>query len=47
MGTCRERLGRSGHEFRDKVTIETACREQLLEQGFLEQYWDLHSKRNS
>lgn len=32
-GTCRERLGRSGHEFRDKVTTGTACREQPLEQG--------------
>lgn len=47
MGAGRERLSRSGHEFRDEVTIGTACREQTLEQGFPEQYWDLHSKRNS
>lgn len=33
MGTGRERLGRSGHEFRDKVAIGTACREQPLEQA--------------
>lgn len=33
MGTCRERLGRSGYGFRAKVTIGTACREQPPEKA--------------